>query len=180
MSLKDKYVKEVIPKVKQELGLKNDLQVPRLSRIVVNVGIGKIAEQEAQVKKVEEDLRKITGQAPVYAIAKKAISGFKVKEGDKIGIKVTLRGKRMWDFLERLIVGTLPRIKDFQGIAHTNFNQTGDCSVGIREHIVFPEINPDETSFVFGLQVNIVTTAKTQNEGIVLLKALGFPVRDEK
>lgn len=177
MSLRDKYLKEVVPKVKEELGYENSMQVPRLQRIVVNVGIGKIAEQEALVKKVEEDLKKITGQAPAFALAKKAISGFKVKQGDKVGIKVTLRGKRMWEFLERLIVGTLPRIKDFQGIALTNFNQTGDCSVGIREHIVFPEINPDETSYVFGLQVNIVTTAQTKEAGIAMLRALGFPVQ---
>jgi large subunit ribosomal protein L5 len=178
MSLKDKYNKEVVPQVMKELGYDNPLQVPRLSRIVVNVGIGKIASEEALVKKVEADLKKITGQAPAFALAKKAISGFKVKQGDKVGIKVTLRGKRMWDFLERMIVGALPRIKDFQGIALANFNKTGDCSVGIREHIVFPEINPDETNYVFGLQVNIVTTAKTQEEGVVLLKALGFPVQN--
>jgi large subunit ribosomal protein L5 len=177
MSLKDKYIKEVIPKVKAELGFKNDLQVPRLERIVVNVGIGKIAEQEPQIAKVVEDLRKITGQAPAFAIAKKAISGFKVKQGDKVGVKVTLRGKRMWEFLERMIVAALPRIKDFSGIPITNFSDTGDCSVGIREHIVFPEINPDETNFVFGLQVNIVTTARTREEGMAVLKALGFPVQ---
>lgn len=177
MSLKDKYSKEVVPQVMKELGYTNALQVPRFKRIVVNVGIGKIAEQEAQVAKVVDDLRKITGQAPVYALAKKAISGFKVKQGDKVGIKVTLRGKRMWEFLERMIVATLPRIKDFSGIPLSNFNNTGDCSVGIREHIVFPEINPDETSFVFGLQVNIVTTAKTREEGVAVLKALGFPIQ---
>jgi len=179
MSLRDKYVKEVIPKVKQELGLKNDLEVPRLSRIVVNVGIGKIAAEEPLVKKVVEDIRKITGQQPVFTVAKKAISGFKVKQGDKVGLKVTLRGKRMWDFLERMIVGALPRIKDFQGIPLANITEVGDCSVGIREHIVFPEINPDETNYVFGLQVNIVTTAKTKAEGIAVLKALGFPVRED-
>lgn len=173
-----KYNKEVIPAMKEKFGFKNNLEVPRITRIVVNVGVGKIVEQESLQKNIWEDIRKISGQAPVYALAKKAISGFKLRQGDKVGVKVTLRGKRMWDFLEKLIVATLPRIKDFQGIPATNFNDTGDCSVGIKEHIVFPEINPDETNYVFGLQVSIVTNAKKRDEGIVLLKTLGFPVRE--
>jgi len=180
LRLQDKYNQEAVPQMKEKFGFKNNLEVPRLSRIVVNVGIGKITEQESLVKNVWEDIRKITGQAPVYALAKKAISGFKLRQGDKVGIKVTLRGKRMWEFLEKLIMATLPRIKDFQGIPEGNFSGTGDCSVGIKEHYVFPEINPDETSYVFGLQVSIVTTAKKKEEGVALLKGLGFPVREEE
>jgi len=173
-----KYNQEVIPAMKEQFGFKNNLEVPRISRIVVNVGVGKIAEQETLVKNVWDDIRKIAGQTPVYALAKKAISGFKLKQGDKVGVKVTLRGRRMWELLERMIVGALPRVKDFQGISESNFNQTGDCCVGIKEHYVFPEINPDETNYVFGMQVCIVTTAKTREEGVALLKGLGFPVRE--
>jgi len=176
--LLEKYNKEVIAVMKEKFGFKNNMEVPKITRIVVNVGIGKITEQETLVKNVWEDIRKISGQAPVYALAKKAISGFKLRQGDKVGVMVTLRGKRMWDFLEKLIVATLPRIKDFQGIPETNFNNTGDCSVGIKEHIVFPEINPDDTNYVFGLQASIVTNAKSREEGVALLKGLGFPVRE--
>lgn len=173
-----KYNKEVVPALKEKLGAKNNFEVPRITRIVVNVGVGKIMEQEALQKTVWEDVRKISGQAPVYVLAKKAISGFKLREGDKVGVMVTLRGRRMWDFLEKFIVAALPRIKDFQGIPENNFNGSGDCSVGIKEHIVFPEINPDETNYIFGLQVSIATSAKKKEEGVALMKALGFPVRE--
>jgi len=177
--LQEKYVKEVIPAMKEQFGFRNNLEVPRLTRIVVNVGVGKIMENENLQKSVWEDIRRISGQAPVYTLAKKAISGFKLRQGDKVGVAVTLRGRRMWEFLERFIVAALPRIKDFQGIPETSFNGTGNCSVGIKEHIVFPEINPDETNYIFGLQVVIVTTAKKREEGVALLKNLGFPVRQE-
>jgi len=176
--LLDKYNQEVVPAMKQQFGFKNSLEVPRVSRIMVNVGVGKIAEQEALLKNVFEDIRKIAGQTPVFALAKKAISGFKLKQGDKVGIKVTLRGRKMWEFLEKMTVAALPRVKDFQGIPETNFNETGDCCVGIKEHYVFPEINPDETNYVFGMQVCIVTTAGSRKEGMALLKGLGFPVRE--
>jgi len=178
--LQEKYFKEVIPAMKEQFGFKNNLEVPRLTRIVVNAGVGKIMENENLQKNVWEDIRKISGQAPVFSLAKKAISGFKLRQGDKVGVTVTLRGRRMWEFLERFIVAALPRIKDFQGIAETNFNGTGNCSVGVKEHIVFPEINPDETNYIFGLQVAIVTTARKREEGVALLKNLGFPVRQEK
>lgn len=178
--LLEKYNKEVVPAMKERFGFKNNLEVPRVTRIVVNVGVGKIMENENLQKAVWEDIRKISGQAPVFSLAKKAISGFKLRERDKVGVTVTLRGRRMWEFLERFIVATLPRIKDFQGIPETNFNDTGNCSVGIKENIVFPEINPDETNYIFGLQVGIVTSAKKREEGVVLLKNLGFPVRQEQ
>jgi large subunit ribosomal protein L5 len=178
--LQEKYLKEVIPAMKEQFGFKNNLEVPRLSRIVVNVGVGKIMENENLQKNVWEDVRRISGQAPVYALAKKAISGFKLRQGEKVGVTVNLRGRRMWEFLERMIVAALPRIKDFQGIAEGNFNDTGNCSVGFKEQIVFPEINPDETNYIFGLQVTIVTTAQKRAEGFALLKNLGFPVRLEK
>lgn len=178
--LLDKYNQEVVPAMKEKFGFQNNLEVPRITRIVVNVGIGKIMEQEALQKNVWDDIRKISGQAPVYTLAKKAISGFKLRERDKVGVMATLRGRRMWDFLEKFIVGALPRVKDFQGISENSFNGTGNCSVGIKEHIVFPEINPDETNYIFGLQVSIVATAKKKEEGVALLKGLGFPVREEK
>jgi len=176
MSLRNKYAKEVVPALKKQFGWKNDLQVPKITHIVVNAGIGKVRDQEAVVKAIFSDLRKITGQQPVFTLAKQAIAGFKTKQGDRVGIKVTLRGGKMWDFFERLTVAALPRVKDFGGIAEQNFSSAGDCSVGIREHTVFPEINPDETNHVFGLQIAIVTTAKKREEGVALMKALGFPV----
>ena len=179
MSLRDKYFLEAVPKLKEDLKIKNDLEAPRVSRIVVNTGIGKIADQENLVKAIVADLNKITGQKPIFTLAKKAISGFKLKQGSPVGVLVTLRGRRMWEFLERLIVATLPRIKDFQGVGERNFNSSGDCSVGIKEQTVFPEINPDETNFIFGLEVSLVTTAKSKKEGMALLKALGFPVRGD-
>jgi large subunit ribosomal protein L5 len=177
VSLRDKYFKEAVPALKKQFGWQNDLQVPKITHIVVNVGIGKMKDQESQVKAAFSDLREIAGQQPVYTLAKQAIAGFKVKQGDKVGMMVTLRGGKMWDFLERLIVAALPRVKDFQGIAEKNFSSAGDCSVGIKEHTVFPEVNPDEISFVFGLQIAIVTTARKREEGIALLRALGFPVK---
>lgn len=178
-ALQKKYYEIVVPSVKKQFDLKNNFEVPRIVRIVVNVGIGKIMADERLTKKVWEDIKKITGQSPVYALSKKAISGFKIKQGDKVGIKVTLRGKRMWEFLERLVVATLPRIKDFQGIPENNFGSSGNCSVGIKEQIVFPEINPDETDYVFGLEVCIVTNGNDKNKGIAVLKELGFPIRIE-
>ncbi len=176
-NFKQKYSEEVIPKVREELKLSNNLAVPRITRIVVNTGIGKIREQENLMKSALHDLRQMTGQQPVFVIAKQAIAGFKIKQGDKVGLKVTLRGNKMWEFLEKLIVAALPNVRDFQGISLSSFGGTGDCSIGIKEHIVFPEINPDEANYIFGLQVNIVTTAKTQAEGISLMKALGLPLQ---
>ncbi len=175
-NLKVKYLKEVLPELKSTFKLRNDMESPRLVKIVVNVGIGKIGSNENSVKHILADLEKVTGQKPILTLAKKAIAGFKLKEKDKVGVKVTLRGRRMWDFIERLTVATLPRIKDFQGVPVKNFGGTGNLSLGLKEHFVFPEINPDETDFIFGLQVCIVTTAKNQEQGAFLLKKLGFPL----
>lgn len=175
-NLKVKYLNEVLPELKKTFGFRNSLESPRLTRIVVNVGIGKINTNENAIKHILADLEKFTGQKPVVTLAKKAIAGFKLKEGDKVGVKVTLRGKRMWHFLERLVVATLPRIKDFQGISVKKFGNTGNLSLGLKEHFVFPEINPDETDFIFSLQVCISTTARNQEEGAFLLKKLGFPL----
>jgi len=174
-NLKEKYDKEVVPAFKKKFGVKNTLEVPRIQRITINVGAGSEA-QRLNHDKIAKELAKITGQSSVKTLAKKAIAGFKTRQGLPIGLKVTLRGKRMWEFLEKFIVAALPRIKDFQGIPVKNFNEKGDCSVGIKEHIVFPEINPDEADFVFGLQVIINIDSKSKEEGIFILKELGFPV----
>ena len=175
-NLKVKYLNEVLPELKKAFGFRNDLETPRITKIVVNVGIGKINTNENAIKHILADLEKVTGQKPVITLAKKAIAGFKLKEKDQVGVKITLRGNRMWHFLERLIVATLPRIKDFQGIPVKNFGKTGHLSLGLKEHFVFPEINPDETDFIFGLQICITTSAKNQEQGSFLLKKLGFPL----
>ena len=175
-NLKRKYDEEIIPAMKERFGLKNSWEVPRLEKIVVNVGIGSGGQGEAW-KQMEEDIKKITGQAPVYTVARKAISGFKVREGMKVGMKVTLRGRRMWEFLERIIVAAFPRIKDFQGIPKKNFDESGSVSVGIKEHVVFPEINADEVNHTFGLQVSLVLKEGDKEKGIELMRLLGFPVQ---
>jgi len=176
-NLKAKY-RAVLPQIKEQFELKNDFEVPQIEKIVVNTGIGSIAT-DAAMETIREDLKRITGQSPVFTIAKKAISGLKVREGQKVGIKVTLRGKRMWEFLERMIVSSLPRVKDFQGISLSSFDTSGSCSVGFKEHIVFPEINSDEVVSTFGLQVCIVIKKGDKEKGIALLKALGFPSKME-
>jgi len=176
-NLQEKYQKEVVPAFKKEFKVKNDLEVPRITRIIINTGTGSISEKDTQ-KKVVDELAKIAGQKPVPTLAKKAISGFKVRQGMNVGLKVTLRGKRMWEFLERLITAALPRIKDFQGIPTKNFSEKGDCCLGIKEYEVFPEINPDEVDYSFGLQVCIgIEGAKKKEESIFILSELGFPVQ---
>lgn len=183
LRLKEKYKKEVIPAMMQKFGYQNAMAVPNIEKIVINTGFGKLISQqkgEGQ-KKVQEyilrDLSLICGQRPILTHAKKSIAGFKVREGQAIGAKVTLRKNKMWDFLERVINVALPRSRDFRGIDQKCIDQNGNLTLAFKEHIVFSEIAPEKTSLIFGFEVSIVTTAKNREEGMELLKLLGLPIK---
>ena len=178
ISLQENYKKEVIPKLIKELGKKNPMAVPRIEKVVVNVGFGKIRD-EKQHEEVKKMLGLITGQKPSPRSARIAIAAFKTRKGLVIGYAATLRGQRMFDFLERLIRVALPRTRDFQGISDRSFDGRGNLTIGVKEHIVFPEMIGEDYRFLFGCEVTVVTTARKREEGIALLKAMGFPIKKE-
>lgn len=179
--LKEKYFKKVIPLMKEKYHYQNDLAVPRLTKAVINVGIGKFKDEQKFLETVENNLKRISGQKPIYTYSKKSISAFKVREGDKVGLKITLRGKRLYDFLDKLINITFPRVRDFQGIdPKKSIDQQGNLNIGFKEQIVFPEIKSDEVEKIHGLEVAVVTTAKNWEESYDLLKNLGFPFKEIK
>lgn len=171
--LKEKYDKEVIPVLKKELGMSNPMRVPKLLKIVINMGIG-IAEKDALKTHVEE-LTAIAGQRPVITKAKKSISNFKLREGMNLGAKVTLRGTRMFEFLDRFISAALPKIRDFRGVSLHSFDGRGNYTVGIKEQTIFPEIDPNNAGLVQGMDITFVTTASDDKEAMLLLKHLGMP-----
>lgn len=172
----EKYKKEVVPAMMAKFGYKNVMAVPRIGKVVVNVGVGRIRD-EKQHEEIRKYIALITGQKPAPRPAKKAIASFKTRKGLIVGYQVTLRGKRMWDFLSRLINIALPRTRDFRGIDSKSFDPKGNLTIGIKEHIVFPEITGEDYRFLFGLEVTVVTTAKKREEGAELLKLLGFPIK---
>lgn len=176
-SFKEYYKKEIVGKLKKELNLSNDLSVPNLSKIVVNVGLGEAVTNKDSLAKVGEDLAIITGQKAKINKAKKAISNFKVKEGMEIGLSVTLRGDRMWFFFEKLVKIVLPRIKDFRGISRKAFDGYGNYALGIREYAIFPEIDPNKIDKIRSLQIIIVTTAKDDKSALRFLELLGMPFK---
>lgn len=177
-TLQNRFTEEIIPELKKTLGIKNTMAIPKITKIVINSGIGTyVKSQKKDYSAVVENLAKISGQKPVVQKAKKAISNFKVREGEVVGVSVTLRGERMYDFLNKLINIVFPRVRDFRGVSPKAFDGKGNYSIGFKEHIVFPEISPDDVSNLHGLQVNISTTAKNNEEGFALLKAMGFPFR---
>jgi large subunit ribosomal protein L5 len=180
VNAKTKYKEVVVPKLIETFGYKNTMSVPRIVKLVVNIGIGKLGKEKEKINDMVEAVRAITGQNPLMTKAKKSIAGFKVREGSEVGIKTTLRGKRMWDFIDRLNNVAYPRTRDFQGVKASSVSKEGDLNLGIKEHIVFPEISAEDARFIFGLQINVVTTAKTQEEGDVLFRTLGFPLQDKK
>jgi len=166
---------EVLPALKQELGLKNIMQVPRILKVVVNVGYGRHAKENAFIENVERTLTAITGQKPMHNKATKAISNFKTRAGMPIGCSVTLRGKRMYDFVDKLVSVTFPRMKDFRGISPKAFDRQGNYTIGFKENIAFPEIKADAIDKIHGLQVIISTSAKNREQGLALLTKVGFP-----
>jgi large subunit ribosomal protein L5 len=175
--LKEKYQTDVVPALKQELGYSNPMAVPTVKKITLNIGLGEALTNARALDAAVGDLGTITGQKPVVTRAKKSIAQFKIREGNPIGAMVTLRGDRMWEFLDRFISVALPRIRDFQGLSDRGFDGHGNYSIGLREQLVFPEIDYDKIDRVRGLQVNIVTSAETDREGRQLLQLLGMPFR---
>ena len=175
--LKEKYVTEIVPQLKERLGYTNVMQLPRLEKIVLNVGLGEATQNPKALEATERDLLVISGQHPVITRAKKSIASFKVKAGMPVGMMVTLRGKRMYDFLDKLINIVLPRFRDFRGLSPDSFDTRGSYNVAIREQVVFPEVDYDKIDKVRGLQVTLVTTAKNCEEGRSLLELLGMPFR---
>jgi len=175
--LKDFYRQQVVPALQKELGHKNIMQVPRLEKIVVNVGVGEALQNAKALDATVADLLVITGQKPIVTRARKSIAGFKLREGNPIGIKVTLRGDRMWDFMDRLCNIALPRQRDFRGIPSDAFDGRGNYTLGLREQLAFPEIDYDKIDKIRGLEISIVTTAKSDEEGYLLLRHLGMPFR---
>jgi len=173
--LKKKYQEEVIPAMMKEFGYKNPLQVPRLEKITLNVGLGEATQNIKVLDAAVSEVVAITGQKPVITRAKKAIANFKLREGVPIGCMVTLRRERMYEFLDRLIHVALPRVRDFRGVSDRSFDRRGNYSLGLREQIIFPEIQADKVEKARGLSIAIVTTAKTDQEGKALLKYLGMP-----
>jgi large subunit ribosomal protein L5 len=175
--LKERYEQEVGPALQKEYGYKNRMQLPTVHKIVVNIGLGEATSNAKAVDAAVGDLKIIVGQKPIVTKAKKSISQFKVRAGMDIGAMVTLRGERMWEFLDRLVTVALPRIRDFQGVSPRSFDGRGNYTLGLREQLVFPEIDYDKVDKLRGLEVSIVTTAATDEEGRRLLQLLGMPFR---
>ena len=175
-TLQEKYKKEVIPAMREKFGYQNIMAVPKIEKVVVNCGVGRIRD-EKQHEEVRKHLALITGQKPAPRPAKKAIASFKTRQGLIIGYQVTLRGKRMYDFISRLVNVALPRTRDFRGIDGKSFDSKGNLTIGIKEHIVFPEMIGEDYRFLFGLEVTVVTNTKRREEGVELLRLMGFPIR---
>ena len=178
--LKTQYNDEIRDQIQDALGLENVMQVPRLSKIVVNMGAGDAAADSKLINGVVEDLRTITGQQPKVNRARKSVSNFKIREGQPIGASVTLRGERMWEFLDRLVALAIPRIRDFRGLSPKGFDGRGNYSFGVTEQLIFPEIDYDKVMKVRGMDITLVTTAETDDQGMALLDAFGFPFRKEQ
>lgn len=173
--LKEMYLKEVVPNLMKDFGLDNPMQVPKLKKIVVNVGVGEALDETKALDATVEDLRTITGQAPVITLARKSIANFKLREGRAIGVKVTLRGEKMWAFLDRLVNIALPRTRDFRGIPMDAFDGRGNYTLGVREQLIFPEIDYDKIDKIRGFEVTLVTSAPDDEQGRRLLALLGLP-----
>ncbi len=173
--MKERYTAEVLPALRDHFQYGNVMEVPRLQKIVVNIGMGEALTEANALDRASDDVAAITGQKPMINRAKKSIANFRLREGNPIGVSTTLRGVKMWEFLDRLITAALPRVRDFQGLNPNAFDGRGNYSLGVREQIIFPEIDYDKVDKVRGLQVTIVTTAKTDEEGRRLLELMGVP-----
>lgn len=178
VDLKTKFNSEIAPQLKETLGIKNVMAVPKITKVTLNVGIGTyIRSHGKDFDNVVENITNIAGQKPVVTKAKKAISNFKIREENPVGVTVTLRGQRMYDFINKLINIVFPRVRDFRGISAKSFDGNGNYNVGFKEHTVFPEISPDDVMKLHGVEISITTTAKNNEEGFELLKAMGFPFK---
>ncbi len=180
LPLKEQFEKNILPALQKELKQKNIWATPRIKKIQLNVGLGQFIASKKDYSQVVENLTAITGQKPVVTLARKSISNFKIRQNMAVGVTVTLRGKRMYDFLNKLINITFPRIRDFRGVSPKAFDGKGNYTVGVTETTVFPEINPDSIDKIHGLQITIVTSAKNNEEGMKLLQAFGFPFQKQQ
>ncbi|ADG66338.1 ribosomal protein L5 [Planctopirus limnophila DSM 3776] len=177
--LMERYRSEILPSLKSELGRENELSLPKLTKVVVSMGLGKAIGERKRLEEAAQHLASITGQKPLITKSRKAVSGFRLREGMEIGCMVTLRGRRMYEFLDRLISLALPRVRDFRGVNPNGFDGHGNYSMGLTEQLVFPEVNPDKVNFVQGMNITMVTTARNNDEGRLLLKKLGIPFRKD-
>ena len=175
--LQQQYNKEIAPALQKKFGFKNVMQVPKIVKVMVNVGVGKHKDDKKKIEQIFEDVKKITGQAPVKTKARKSIAGFKVRENQVVGIVCTLRGYKMYSFLDKLINVSLPRVRDFQGISAKGFDGRGNYHLGLKEHLVFPEISSESLENIFGLEVSIVTNAKKDEPAKELLTMMSFPFK---
>lgn len=178
--LQEKYNKEALPQLKAKFGYKNDMAVPKILKVTINSGVGKFKQDQKIIDEVAKDITQIAGQRAVFTQAKKAIASFKTRAGQIVGVKVSLRGRRMYDFLDRLVSLSLPRTRDFQGIVLSAVDGNGNLNLGLKEQIIFPEISHEQVKTIFGLEVCVTTSAKTQAEGLELFRLLGFPMQSQK
>lgn len=178
--IKEKYINKAIPAIKEKFGYKNDLAVPRIVKVIVNTGFNPAVKDEKAQKDIAADLMAITGQKMVDCRSKISEAGFKIRKGMIVGLKTTLRGQKMYDFLDKLVNIALPRCRDFRGLPQKSIDNEGNLNIGIKEHIVFPEISAEKATNIFGFEVAIASTAKNKKEGLELFKSLGFPIRIDK
>lgn len=176
-NFKKLYDSEVVPKLQAQFGYKNVMEVPRITKVTLNMGVGEAAQDRKAIEGAVADLTRISGQKPVVTLARKSVAGFKIREGWPIGVKVTLRKERMYEFLERLVAVAVPRVRDFRGLNPKSFDGRGNYSMGLREQIVFPEIEFDKVDKLRGLDITVTTTAKTDDEARALLRAFNFPLK---
>jgi large subunit ribosomal protein L5 len=174
------YHKEIVPQLMKQLGLKNPMAVPRITKVTINMGVGEALADKKVLESAMADLAKITGQKPVPTKARVSVASFKVRDGVAIGCKVTLRNERMWEFLDRLISVAIPRIRDFRGVSRRAFDGRGNYNMGVKEQIIFPEINFDQVDAIRGMDIAITTTAKNDDQGRALLEAFKFPLRSDR
>ncbi|MBE3113604.1 MAG: 50S ribosomal protein L5 [Actinobacteria bacterium] len=175
--LKEKYKKEIIPKMLKNRKFNNVMELPRINKITVNMGIGSAIQNIKELESASQDLAKITGQKPVITKARKSVAGFKLRQGNPIGCMVTLRGKRMYEFLDRLLSIAIPRIRDFRGLSKKSFDGTGNYTIGIKEQLIFPEVEYDSILSVKGMNITITTSAENDDEALFLLEEFGFPFK---
>ena len=179
MRLREKYQKTIVPSLKEKFGFKNTMLVPRLTKVVLNIGFGHHNKEKEFIAGIEKALTKIAGQKPVMTAAKKSISAFKIREGLIIGAKVTLRGQQMYDFVDKLVNITFPRVRDFRGISEKAIDRDGNITVGFKDHTCFPEIRLEDVNNIFGFEVCLSTTAKSKADGLELFRLLGFPFKKD-
>jgi large subunit ribosomal protein L5 len=177
--LKEKYQNEVAPALQKEFGYDNEMRIPRVHKVTINIGMGEALQNEKTLDNAVRDVTDITGQKPVVTRAKRSVASFKLRQGQRIGVMVTLRDQRMWDFLDKLMNAALPRLRDFQGVSPDAFDGRGNYTLGIREQLVFPEVDYDKIDKVRGMEITIVTTARNDEEGRRLLRLLGMPFRSK-